>query len=69
MVEVESSRGMITDAGIAVENTEGVKIATNAVEMRTLITVMIIEGVMTDAQVVKEVEAIGSRSEKGKLVS
>jgi hypothetical protein len=69
MVEVESSRGMITDGGIAVENTEGMTIATNEVEMRTLITVMIIEGVMTGAQVVKEEEAIGSRSEKGKLVS
>ena len=57
------------DAGIAVENTEGTTITTSAVEMIIPIMVTIIEGVMTDAQVVKEEEAIGSRSEKGKLVS
>jgi hypothetical protein len=68
-VEVESSRGLIMDAEIAVENTEGTIITTNAVEMIITIMVTIIEGVMTDAQVVKGEEAIGSRSEKGKLVS
>jgi hypothetical protein len=52
-----------------VENTEGTIITTNAVEMIITIMVTIIEGVMTDAQVVKGEEAIGSRSEKGKLVS
>lgn len=65
---VELSRGLITDAEVAVENTEGMTAATNAVEMIIVIMAMIIEGVMTDAQVVKEEEAIGSRSEKEKLV-
>lgn len=67
-VEVGLWRGLITDAGIVAENTEGTTVTTSVVEMITIIMVTIIEGVMTAAQVVKEEEAIGSRSEKGKLV-